>query len=112
MTLCEPVVTAREQTMNRVIKEEEAAHPERRVIYVPSSNDPRIVAGQGTLAIEFFEQAEEIGKPLDVIVTPISGGGMLTGCALVAKGLKPGTKVVGAEPAGTIYHSMRRNKSI
>jgi threonine dehydratase len=106
-TLCEPVTSTREETMKRVAEEERLSHPERLVKVVPSYDDPHIIAGQGTTAIEFLEQAEQIGRPLDVIVTPIGGGGLLSGCSLAAKGLKPGIKVVGAEPAGMLHCKMR-----
>ncbi|CAE7178092.1 unnamed protein product [Rhizoctonia solani] len=101
VTLCEPVLSAREETMHRVIEEERVLRPEQLVEIVPSYDDPRIISGQGTLAVEFLEQAEQIGRPLDVLITPIGGGGMLSGCSLAATGLKPGIKVVGAEPAGS-----------
>jgi threonine dehydratase len=102
VTLCEPITSAREEAARRVVEEEKAAHPERRVEVVPSYDDVRIIAGQGTLAVEFLEQAEEIGRPLDVVVTPVGGGGMLSGCSVAVKGLKLGVRVVGAEPEGTI----------
>ncbi|CAE6464384.1 unnamed protein product [Rhizoctonia solani] len=101
VTLCEPILSAREETMKRVIEEERLSHPEQLVEVVPSYDDPRIISGQGTLAVEFLEQAEQIGLPLDVLITPIGGGGLLSGCSLAATGLKPGIKVVGAEPAGS-----------
>ncbi|CAE6414840.1 hypothetical protein ACGC1H_007086 [Rhizoctonia solani] len=101
VTLCEPILSAREETMKRVIEEERLSHPEQLVETVPSYDDPRIISGQGTLAVEFLEQAEQIGLPLDVLITPIGGGGLLSGCSLAATGLKPGIKVVGAEPAGS-----------
>ncbi|QRV79389.1 cysteine synthase [Ceratobasidium sp. AG-Ba] len=100
VTLCEPITAAREETARRVVEEERKAYPERRVEVVPSYDDVRIIAGQGTLAVEFLEQADEIGRPLDVIVAPIGGGGMLSGCSVAVKGLRPGVRVVGAEPAG------------
>lgn len=60
----------------------------------------RIIAGQGTIALELLEQAQEAGRPLDVIIAPVGGGGMLSGVALTTKGLSPHTWVIGAEPAG------------
>lgn len=102
VTLCEPVTAAREEVARRVVEEEKKAHPQRRVEVIPSYDDVRIIAGQGTLAVEFLEQAEEIGRPLDVVVTPVGGGGMLSGCSIAAKGLKPSVRVVGAEPAGMV----------
>ncbi|KAF8739875.1 Pyridoxal-phosphate dependent enzyme, partial [Rhizoctonia solani] len=101
VTLCEPILSAREETMYRVIEEEKLSRPEQLIEIVPPYDDPRIISGQGTMAVEFLEQAEQIGRPLDVIITPVGGGGMLSGCSLAATGLKPGIKVVGAEPAGS-----------
>ncbi|KAG8710870.1 hypothetical protein FRC08_016613 [Ceratobasidium sp. 394] len=100
VTLCEPTLAAREDTARRIMEEEKAAHPERRVEVVPPYDDVRIIAGQGTMAVEFLEQADEIGRPLDVVMTPVGGGGMLSGCSVAVKGLRPGVRVVGAEPAG------------
>jgi threonine dehydratase len=59
-------------------------------------NDWRVIAGQGTAALEFLEDVPQ----LDVIIAPVGGGGLLSGTAIAAKGLKPSIKVYGAEPAG------------
>lgn len=69
---------------------------ERGLSIVPPYDDERIVAGQGTCALELIE---EVG-PLDMLVTPVGGGGLLSGCSVVAKGLATNIFVVGAEPAG------------
>jgi threonine dehydratase len=58
-------------------------------------DDPLVMAGQGTVALELAEQA----GPLDVIVVPVGGGGLIAGCATVAKTLRPAVRVVGVEPA-------------
>jgi threo-3-hydroxy-L-aspartate ammonia-lyase len=57
-------------------------------------DDPRVMAGQGTVALELLRAAPE----LDVLITPVSGGGLLAGCATAAKALRPGVHVVGVEP--------------
>lgn len=62
---------------------------------VPPFDDPDVVAGQGTVAWELFEQAAD----LDQLVVPVGGGGLAAGCAAVAAGRSPGTEVVGVEPA-------------
>ena len=59
-------------------------------------DDWRVIAGQGTAALELLEQVRE----LDAVIAPVSGGGLLSGTALAAKDLKPGIRVFGAEPAG------------
>jgi threonine dehydratase len=58
-------------------------------------NDWRVIAGQGTAAIEFLEQA----GPLDAVITPIGGGGLAGGTSIAVKALSPSTLVFGAEPA-------------
>ena len=57
-------------------------------------DDPRVIAGQGTVALELIEDA----GTLDVLVAPVSGGGLLSGCAMAAKALAPGIRVIGVEP--------------
>lgn len=65
-------------------------------VLVPPYDHPHIILGQGTLAVEFVEQAEELGFPLDAILAPCGGGGMLSGVAVVCRGT--GVTVYGAEP--------------
>ncbi len=88
----------------------ELAEREKMTI-IPPYDHPHVIAGQGTLALELFEQAES----LDVLVVPLGGGGMLSGCALVAKHINPNCMVIGVEPeagndgqrsfrGGTIVH--------
>ncbi|WP_460765880.1 threonine ammonia-lyase IlvA [Mariniluteicoccus flavus] len=64
---------------------------------VPAFDDPRTIAGQGTLAAEVVEQ---LGGAPDVIVIPVGGGGMLAGCATWFAAHHPETRIVGVEPAG------------
>ena len=68
-------------------------------------NDFRVMAGQGTAALELMEDRPE----LDLVLCPIGGGGLVSGTATAAKGLKPGIRVVGVEPAGAddAYRSFR-----
>jgi threo-3-hydroxy-L-aspartate ammonia-lyase len=68
---------------------------ERGLALIPPYDDARIVAGTGTIAKELIEDT----GPLDMIVTPCGGGGMLSGTALTAEALAPGCKVIGVEPA-------------
>jgi threo-3-hydroxy-L-aspartate ammonia-lyase len=53
-----------------------------------------VMAGQGTVALELIEEA----GPLDMLVVPVGGGGLISGCATVAKALLDGVRVVGVEP--------------
>ncbi len=73
-----------------------------KLVFVHPYDDPRIIAGQGTMALEMLEDAPEI----DTIVVPVGGGGMIAGVAVAACGLKPGLKVIGVESAG--YSAMRQ----
>ncbi|HKG77733.1 MAG TPA: threo-3-hydroxy-L-aspartate ammonia-lyase [Beijerinckiaceae bacterium] len=67
---------------------------ERGLTLIPPYDHPEVIAGQGTAALDAFE---EIG-PLDLFVTPLGGGGLLAGSALAAKALSPGCRVIGVEP--------------
>ena len=61
---------------------------------IPPFDHPDVMAGQGTLAKELIEDA----GPLDALVTPVGGGGMLSGCAIAAEQLSPGCRLFGVEP--------------
>jgi threonine dehydratase len=74
----------------------------QKLVFVHPYDDPRIIAGQGTIALEMLEDAPE----LDTIVAPVGGGGMIAGCAVAARGLRPGIKVIGVETLG--YSAMRQ----
>jgi threonine dehydratase len=77
-----------------------AAAAERGAVIVPSFDDVHIIAGQGTLGLELVRQTQEIGATLDVAITPIGGGGLMSGVATAVKGLSPTTAMVGVEPEG------------
>ena len=68
---------------------------ERGLALIPPYDHPRVVAGQGTAALELFE---DVG-PLDFLLVPCGGGGLLAGSALSAGAKSPGCRVVGVEPA-------------
>ena len=68
---------------------------ERGLALVRPYDDPLVMAGQGTAALELLEDVPD----LDVLVAPVSGGGLIAGCATVAKARRPGIRVVGVEPA-------------
>jgi len=61
---------------------------------VPPFDHPWIIAGQGTTALELMEEVRE----LDALVVPIGGGGLMSGCSIAAKHLRPGIRVIGVEP--------------
>jgi threonine dehydratase len=84
---------------------------ERGMTIVPPFDHPHIVAGQGTTALELIEET----GPLDILLVPCGGGGLLSGCAIAAEALSPGVRTIGVEPAagddvlrsfrsGTIQH--------
>lgn len=68
---------------------------DRGATLIPPFDDPRVIAGQGTLAREL---CADVGE-LDVLVVPVGGGGLIAGCAVVAEQVAPHTRIVGAEPA-------------
>ena len=74
-------------------KAEEIAD-ERGLVMVPPYNDERIIAGAGTAGMEILEDLPDV----DVVLSPVSGGGLLSGTATAIKLLKPNVKVLGVEP--------------
>ena len=68
---------------------------ERGLTVIPPFDHPHIAAGQGTAAKELLEDA----GPLDLLLVPCGGGGLLSGCAVAARELAPGCRVIGVEPA-------------
>ena len=86
---CESTLVAREEALASVLAET-GAHA------VPPYDDPRIVAGQGTVALELLQQVAE----LDLVVVPVGGGGLLAGVALAVKSINPEIEVMAVEPAG------------
>jgi len=86
---CRPTLQAREETLKKVIKETGA-------VFIHPYNDFRIIAGQATAAMELME---EIGFP-DIIMTPVGGGGLMSGTSLTVSYQSPDTIIYGAEPEG------------
>jgi len=68
---------------------------ERGLALIPPYEHPDVIAGQGTAALELLE---DVG-PLDALLVPVGGGGLIAGSATAAKGLQPGIRVIGVEPA-------------
>jgi threonine dehydratase len=73
--------------------------------YLHPFADPVVIAGQGTAALEIFEQAPEV----DTILVAIGGGGFISGIGIMAKAIKPSVRIIGIEPVGspTLYDSVR-----
>jgi threonine dehydratase len=73
---------------------------ERGLTIVPPYDDPAVIAGQGTAGLELCEELTAGGAgPLDALFVCCGGGGLLSGCAIAAKAMMPGCRVVGVEPA-------------
>ena len=100
---CAPTLAAREETCAQVQRDTGATmvHP-----YA----DARVIAGQGTIALELLQQV----PGLDAVVAPIGGGGLISGCAIAARGLTPRIEVIGAEPAGAddAVRSLQRGERV
>jgi threonine dehydratase len=73
---------------------------DRNLVWVHPFDDPRVIAGQGTIALEMLEEVPD----LDALVIPIGGGGLIAGNAIAARGLNPAIEVIGAE--AQLYPSM------
>ncbi len=102
---CEPTLEAREAAVSQVIKDKNCTliHP---------YNDTRIIAGQATASKEVYEELGE--NHLDYMLTPIGGGGLLSGTILTTKYLSHQTKVIGCEPQGAddAYQSFHQKKYV
>ena len=100
---CEPDQPSRERVLHELVDETGATvvHP---------YNDERIVAGQGTATKELLEDYPD----LDMIISPVSGGGLLSGTLLAAKGINPDIKIYGAEPseADDAYRSLEKGEIV
>jgi len=87
--LCEPTLAARESTAREVVQRTGAT-------FIHPYDDLRVMAGQGTSAIEILQDVPD----LDAILCPVGGGGNLSGVAVAAKNISPLIRVIGVEPAG------------
>ena len=103
ITLCEPTLKAREETLQKVLNDTGA-------IEIHPYNNLRIIAGQGTAALEFLDEIPD----LDILLTPVGGGGLLSGTAIATKETNSSIKVIGTEPTGAddAYRSFRSGKII
>ena len=103
ITFCEPTLEARESTLARIAEESGSTvvHP---------YDDERVIAGQGTAALELLEDIPD----LDVIIAPIGGGGLISGTAIAATETRDGIRVIAAEPemADDAYRSMQAGEIV
>lgn len=86
---CEPTMQGREAALARCVAETGA-------VVVHPFNDPVVMAGQGTAALELHEEIPD----LDLVLTPVGGGGLLSGTAVATRALRPACRIFGAEPLG------------
>lgn len=89
IVFCEPTLEAREMTLADVVEHTGAS-------FVHPYNDHRVISGQGTAALELCGDIPD----LDVIMTPVGGGGLLSGTAIAVSAISPKTHVIAAEPEG------------
>lgn len=103
ITFCEATQKARESVAEAVMNETGA-------VFIHPYNNPEIIAGQGTAALELISQVPD----LDVIITPVGGGGLISGTALAAKFNRKQLRVIGTEPemADDAYRSFKAGKMI
>ncbi|MEU9016428.1 threonine/serine dehydratase [Actinomadura sp. NPDC048394] len=99
----EPTAEAREETAAKLA----AAHG---FTLVPPYDDARIIAGQGTAGLEIVQDRPDV----DVVLVPVSGGGLISGVAAAVKALRPEAKVIGVEPelAADARDSMREGRPV
>jgi threonine ammonia-lyase medium form len=83
---------------------------EHGLAVIPPFDHPHIIAGQGTAAMELFEDMPD----LDFLITPVGGGGLISGCATAAKVMQPNVRVIGVEtePANDAWQSLRAGKRV
>ena len=103
ITLCEPTLEARRTTLEEIAKKTGATaiHP---------FNNPDVIAGQGTAALELIEDTED----LDAVIAPIGGGGLMSGTCVTTHSLLPNAKLYGAEPKGAddAYRSLKEGRML
>jgi len=100
---CKPTLEAREEGVAKVVDHTGAT-------FIHPYNDYRVISGQGTAALELCEEIPDI----DVVMTPVGGGGLLSGTAIAVSAISPNTHVIGAEPkmADDAYRSFHEDRLI
>src|SRR5687767_172348 len=103
ITFCAPTLAAREATLTRIYERTggNVVHP---------YNDERVIAGQGTAALELLEDVPD----LDVIIAPVGGGGLLSGTAIATTEIKKEIRMIGGEPemADDAYRSLQSGEIV
>jgi threonine dehydratase len=100
---CKPTLQAREDALGQVLESTGAA-------FIHPYNDSRVIAGQGTAALELCEEVPN----LEVVMTPVGGGGLLSGTAIAVGAVSPGTRVLAGEPQGAddAFRSVRDGRIV
>jgi len=103
ITFCKPTLQAREEGLAAVVQKTGA-------VFIHPYNDPRVIAGQGTAALELFNDVPD----LDMVIGPVGGGGLMSGTALTVSAVSPRTSIFGAEPKGAddAYRSLQAGRII
>ena len=86
---CEPTLAARDAAVGQVLADTGA-------VFVHPYDHVHVIEGQATAALEFMAEVPD----LDMVLTPVGGGGLISGTALAVRGISPKTEVIGTEPAG------------
>jgi len=89
ITYCEPTLQGREEGLREIVEKTGA-------VFIHPYNDPRVIAGQGTAALELLDDILD----LDIIIGPVGGGGLMSGTCLTVAAVSPHTSIIGAEPQG------------
>lgn len=104
LTFCEPTLQARESELQKIVDKTGATiiHP---------YNDHNVITGQATASFEVYQQIKE---PLDYILAPVGGGGLISGTGLTTHYFNPETKVIGCEPAGAddAFQSLQKGEIV
>ncbi|MDZ7859558.1 MAG: pyridoxal-phosphate dependent enzyme [Candidatus Krumholzibacteriota bacterium] len=103
ISFCKPTLKDRERVLKEVADETGA-------VFIHPSNNSEVIAGQGTAALEFLEEVPDI----DALITPVGGGGLLSGSAISTTAVSPETAVIAAEPKGAddAFRSFKSGKLI
>ena len=101
ITFCKPTLQARETVLAEVVEKTNA-------IFIHPYDDVRVIAGQGTAALELLQEIPDLG----MIMAPVSGGGLMSGTSIAARGVSPRIELIGVEPktADDAYRSMQAGK--
>jgi len=98
------------RTYDEAVKRASEICEERKSVFIHSFDDPRIIAGQGTIGLEMQEDMPD----LDVIVVPVGGGGLISGISIAMKNIRPNVKIYGVQASGapSMAHSLKEGKVV